>query len=169
MSPDQGAAQPQAQPEAPSGEQTAPTPAQGTAENSAASARAKKPSAGKAKKKSKKKSKAKNSTAQTNGEPTRKIVRNGSTRDPELAFVPTLTDAQAERQRKDTERLLGLAENNLKQATLQSMTSSQQGTVDQIRTYMDQSKRAMSAGDVTRAHNLAFKAQLLSNELLPQR
>jgi hypothetical protein len=46
------------------------------------------------------------------------------------------------------------------------LTLSQQGTIDQIHTYMEQSRQAMSAGDVVRARNLAFKAHLLSNELI---
>jgi len=38
--------------------------------------------------------------------------------------------------------------------------------VNQIRNYMQQAKTAETAGDLQRARNLAFKAQLLSDEVL---
>jgi hypothetical protein len=38
--------------------------------------------------------------------------------------------------------------------------------VSQIKQFMEQSKTAADAGDLDRAHNLALKAHLLSDELL---
>jgi len=37
--------------------------------------------------------------------------------------------------------------------------------VEKIHAYMNQSKAASSAGDLDRAHTLAFKAHLLSDEV----
>jgi hypothetical protein len=37
--------------------------------------------------------------------------------------------------------------------------------VEKIHTYMNQSKEASSTGDLNRAHTLAFKAHLLSDEV----
>lgn len=98
----------------------------------------------------------------------RKVVRNGSTQDPQLDFVPGVTATQASRQRQDTERLLGIADANLKQSSTRTLTAAQQDTVNQIKLYIEQSKQAVTAGELQRAHNLAFKAQLLSNELVRQ-
>jgi hypothetical protein len=38
--------------------------------------------------------------------------------------------------------------------------------VNQVKQFMDQSKTAVAKGDLERGHNLARKAQLLSEELL---
>jgi hypothetical protein len=38
--------------------------------------------------------------------------------------------------------------------------------VNQIKEFMEQSKKAIAAGDVQRGRNLAVKAQLLSDELV---
>jgi hypothetical protein len=38
--------------------------------------------------------------------------------------------------------------------------------LDQIHTYVRQSKAASDSGDLTRAHTLAYKAHLLSDELI---
>jgi len=44
--------------------------------------------------------------------------------------------------------------------------NAQQDTVSQIRQFMDQSKEALAGGDMERAHTLAWKAQLLSEDLV---
>jgi hypothetical protein len=54
---------------------------------------------------------------------------------------------------------------NLKQVAGRELTPAEQGMVDQIHTYLRQAKAAEQSGDVSRAHTLAYKAQLLSSEL----
>ena len=66
--------------------------------------------------------------------------------------------------------MLEAAEQNLKQIEPAKLTANQQDMVKQIRQFMEQSKAATAAGDLDRARTLAWKAQLLSEELLnPQK
>jgi len=56
-------------------------------------------------------------------------------------------------------------ETNLKKLSGQQLSTAQQATVTQIRQFVDQSKAALTAGDVERAQTLAWKAQVLSDDL----
>lgn len=62
--------------------------------------------------------------------------------------------------------MLGTTDANLKKISGRQLSPSQQDMVTQIRQFMDQSKHAVAAGDLERARTLAWKAQLLSEELL---
>ena len=64
-----------------------------------------------------------------------------------------------------TQQLLDGAENNLRNLKRQ-LSDSEQTMVSQIRDYIAQSKKATADGDDVRAHNLALKARLLSDELV---
>ncbi|HTW59518.1 MAG TPA: hypothetical protein VMD99_15415 [Terriglobales bacterium] len=57
-------------------------------------------------------------------------------------------------------------EENLKKIASQQLSSNQQDMVNQIRQFMAQSRTAVAAGDSDRARTLAWKAQLLSQELV---
>ena len=73
---------------------------------------------------------------------------------------------QASSQRQSTTQLLAATDANLKQISSRQLNSTQQDSVSQIRKYMEQAKAAEKAGDVQRAHNLASKALLLSDDLV---
>lgn len=64
-----------------------------------------------------------------------------------------------------TQQLLDGAENNLRNLKRQ-LSDNEQSMVAQIRDYIAQSKKATTDGDDVRAHNLALKARLLSDELV---
>ena len=98
--------------------------------------------------------------------PKKTVVRNGSTADPVVQLAPSVTDQQASQQRQSTAQLLAATDANLTKISTRQLTSSQQDTVNQIRNYVQQAKAAENAGDLQRARNLAFKAQLLSDEVL---
>ncbi|HEV2732285.1 MAG TPA: hypothetical protein VGV15_19815 [Terriglobales bacterium] len=98
--------------------------------------------------------------------PKTRVVRRGSTTEPTIQFSPGLTQGQAAAQRQSTTQLLAGAEANLKKISNRQLVPSQQESVNQIRKYMEQAKTADTSGDLQRAHNLAFKARLLSDELL---
>ncbi|HEV2717103.1 MAG TPA: hypothetical protein VGU64_17695, partial [Terriglobales bacterium] len=100
--------------------------------------------------------------------PKKRVIRRGSTTEPTIQFSPGLTQGQAVAQRQSTTQLLAGAESNLKKISNQQLIASQQESVNQIRKYMEQAKTADASGDLQRAHNLAFKARLLSDELLPK-
>ncbi len=97
--------------------------------------------------------------------PSKTIVRHGSTSDPNVRLGPGGSPQQA-KQSQTTAQLLATTSINLTRLGGRTLSSDQQGTVDQVKRYMDQSKAAASAGDVQRAYNLALKANLLSAELV---
>lgn len=92
-------------------------------------------------------------------------MRNGGTTDPAVQLAPGMSKEQASRQLQNTTQLLAATDANLKQLASRQMNSSQQDSISQIRVYMEQAKAAEQAGDTQRAHNLASKALLLSDDL----
>ena len=97
--------------------------------------------------------------------PKKTIVDNGGASDPTVQLSPGVSAEAASRARQSTNLLLSTAESNLKTAAERQLNASQQDTVTQVREYMKQAKTSADAGDLQRAHNLAFKAKLLSDEL----
>lgn len=98
--------------------------------------------------------------------PPKIIVRQGGTTEPsiQLAGGPSV-DAAAQKREAITQ-LLGTTDQNLKKASERQLTSMQQDTVTQTRQFMEQSKQAMADGDLERARTLAWKAQVLSEDLV---
>ena len=97
--------------------------------------------------------------------PRKVIVNNGGVCDPAVQLSPGVSPENASRQRQSTDLLLSTSEQNLNMAAGHQLNTSEQDTVSQVREYMKQAKTATAAGDLQRAHNLAFKAKLLSDEL----
>jgi len=62
--------------------------------------------------------------------------------------------------------MLGTTEANLKKIAGRQLTPDQENMVNQIRQFMEQSKAAAGDGDLDRARTLAWKAQVLSEELV---
>ncbi len=96
----------------------------------------------------------------------KKVVRNGGTDEPTIKLTGETTAAQSSQERVTTDQLNTSTEENLKKIADRQLASSQQEIVTQIQQFVDQSKKAVAAGDLERAHNLALKARLLSDELL---
>jgi outer membrane biosynthesis protein TonB len=99
--------------------------------------------------------------------PAKEVVPAGSAPSTASQLTPSLTPEEAERTRQGTVQLLAATEANL-QNLAQPLSRDQQAMVDEIRSYMAQSRAAMTEGDLVRAHNLAGKAHLLS-QALPKR
>lgn len=76
------------------------------------------------------------------------------------------TAEQASQERSTTEQLTAATEGNLMRIAGRQLTPSQQEMVNQVKEFMEQSKKAIAAGDLERGHNLAMKARLLSDELV---
>lgn len=72
---------------------------------------------------------------------------------------------EALHQQINTTQLLDTTESNLKSLN-RSLTTDEQSTVQHIRSYMQQSRDALGQKDFERAYNLAYKARLLSDELV---
>ena len=102
---------------------------------------------------------------QTGSEGGKVVIRNGGAKEDSSQISPGMSDAQAQHQREITNQLLANTGANLKRASAKPLTPAQQSMLDQINTYVRQSKAASDSGDVSRAHTLAFKAHLLSAEL----
>ena len=105
-------------------------------------------------------------TAAPGATPEKKVVRNGGTTDPVVQLAPGMSAEQASSQRQSTTQLLATTDSNLKQISTRQLGQTQQDSVSQIRKYMEQAKAAEAAQDVERAHNLASKALLLSDDLV---
>ncbi len=93
------------------------------------------------------------------------VVRNGGARDSSAQISPAINDEQARHQRENTNQLLATTDANLKKVAGRQLTPAQQSTLDQIHAYVRQANAASDSGDLPRAHTLAYKAHLLSDEL----
>ncbi len=98
--------------------------------------------------------------------PRRIIIRHGSTTDPTAQMVPGMTPEQATRKRQNTEKLLLDTENAVQRLQSRKLGPSQQETLQQIRNYIAGSRSALDISDLQRAYTLAFKAHLLTDDLL---
>jgi len=149
------AAQPDQQPSAPPASGQPPAP-------SASPAEKKTPSSPAAPKKhtGKRKSKPSNGLHKV-------VVREGSTPETPAQLSPELSAEQASHQKQNADQLLASTETNLQRISGPSLNANQQAMVEQIRKFMEQARTAISAGDLQRGHNLALKAHLLSDELVP--
>ncbi|MGO9648383.1 MAG: hypothetical protein ACLPOO_10030 [Terriglobales bacterium] len=96
----------------------------------------------------------------------KKVVHNGSTGDPDVKIAPGVSQQQASQQLETTNHLLAMTGDNLKTIASRQLNPAQQDTVKQIRSYMEQSKKAADDGDVQRAYTLANKARMLSGDLV---
>ncbi|HWK30611.1 MAG TPA: hypothetical protein VNR20_00885 [Terriglobales bacterium] len=77
------------------------------------------------------------------------------------AAIPHTDDLH---QKQTTAQLLQSTEDNLR--TLNNPNSDQQAMIAQIRNFLAQARQAQTDNDLVRAHNLALKAHLLSDELV---
>ncbi len=91
------------------------------------------------------------------------IVRQGGATEPSIQLAG---GDQAAQKRDAANQMLGSTESNLKKLTGQPLNAAQQDSVAQIRQFVIQSKAAIEAGDMERARTLAWKAELLSEDLL---
>ncbi len=98
--------------------------------------------------------------------PTKVIVQQGSTSEPSIELVGGAAGPQASDERNTANKMLETTEANLKKMDGAQLDSSQQDIVKQVHQFIDQSKAATTAGDLDQARTLAWKAELLSEELL---
>jgi len=97
--------------------------------------------------------------------PATTVVKNGGTVEPTVDLSPEVNQKQASEQTVRTNQLLASSDANLKKISGRQLSASQQDTVKQIQSYMDQAETAKKNGDMQRAYNFAVKANLLSAEL----
>ncbi len=93
------------------------------------------------------------------------VVRQGGTSEPSIELAGGAAN-QTAHQRDAANQILGSANANLKKIAGHPLSAGQQDMVNQVRQFMGQSKAAIDAGDLERAHTLAWKAEVLSEELV---
>ena len=94
------------------------------------------------------------------------VIQEGSAPNSQgqLAAGVALEDSSSHN-KQTTEQLLQSTEGNLKSIN-RPLSPEEQAMVAQIKEYMKQSREATASSDAVRAHNLALKARLLSDELV---
>lgn len=97
--------------------------------------------------------------------PPKIVVRQGGTSEPSIQLAGGPNDDRTTKQRNDVNQLLGVTEQNLKKIPESQLTASQRDTVGQIRQFIQQSRSAVADGDLERARTLAWKAEMLSEDL----
>lgn len=99
--------------------------------------------------------------------PAKVIVKQGGAADNSIQLAGAGAGSGASSNQKDTaNQMLATTESNLKKISGQQLSSDQKDMVSQIRQFMEQSKAAEGDGDMERARTLAWKAQVLSEELV---
>lgn len=106
------------------------------------------------------------SSAPTNCPPSKVIVKQGGSSEPSIQLAGGAGGKQTSQEKDTAKEMLGTTETNLKQIAGKQLSSAQQDMVTQIRQFIEQSKAAVADGDLDRARTLAWKAQVLSQELV---
>jgi hypothetical protein len=83
-----------------------------------------------------------------------------------VAIGPDVSSPEANRDRVYANQLLDTTETQVKKLEGQSLSADQHSVLMQIKSYITQSRKAITDGDYERASNLAKKAQLLTDELI---
>jgi hypothetical protein len=102
--------------------------------------------------------------APVNCPPKKVIVPNGGVPDPTVQLAGGSGPDKASQD--SANQMLTTTEQNLKKLEGRNLSPNERDVVTQIRGFMDQSKKAAASGDASRARTLAWKAQLLSEDLL---
>lgn len=97
--------------------------------------------------------------------PPKIVIQEGGTDDSVGPISTPIAHDEATHRRLSTAQLLESTESNLR-GLKRTLTAEEQATVAQIKDYMEQSRAATTQQDLVRAHNLALKAHLLSDELV---
>jgi hypothetical protein len=105
-------------------------------------------------------------SSSTNCPPPKVIVRQGGTSEPSIQLAGGAAAGQTSNQRDTANQMLDATEANLKKLAGKQLAPNEQDMVSQTRQFIQQSKAAVEAGDLERARTLAWKAQVLSEELV---
>ncbi len=98
--------------------------------------------------------------------PQKIVVREGGADEPEAQIVTGMTIQEASTERRETERFLDAADENLKRVAGRTLDEQQQATISQIHNYAERARSALKEGDISRGHTLALKANLLADDLV---
>ena len=93
-------------------------------------------------------------------------MRRGGTSEPSIQLAGGPVGSTESQQRNAANQMLAATEQNLNKIAGRQLAANQQDMVNQTRQFMEQAKAAVAAQDFERARTLAWKAQLLSEELV---
>lgn len=94
------------------------------------------------------------------------MVREGGAEEPAVQIVTGLPAEEASSERREAEKFLDAADENLKRVAGRSLDALQQETISQIHNYVERARSALREGDISRGHTLALKANLLADDLV---
>ena len=97
--------------------------------------------------------------------PPRVVIQEGGVHPPSNQLSTAMPHDQASDHQRTTQQLLDATDANLRGIS-RALNADERSMVEQIRAYMQQARDAVKDGDLIRAHNLALKAHLLSDELV---
>ncbi len=98
--------------------------------------------------------------------PSKVVVRQGGISEQSIQLAGGTGANDTSQKRDAANRMLAATEENLKTMSTRPLNSAQQDSASQIRQFVKQSKSAIAAGDLERAQTLAWKAKLLSEDLV---
>jgi hypothetical protein len=93
-------------------------------------------------------------------------VRKGGITEQSIQLAGGSSGDQTTQKRDAANQMLVATEENLKKAVGRQLSAAEQSSVSQIRQFVNQSKSALSTGDLERAQTLAWKAKVLSDDLI---
>jgi len=99
--------------------------------------------------------------------PRKIVVKEGGTSETPTQVAPKVDPGKANYARVATTTLIADTDKNLERLKDFRLTRDQKATVEQIRLFLQQARDAFKQSDFERAHALAMKARLLSDDLLP--
>ena len=98
--------------------------------------------------------------------PRKIVVREGGADEPATQIVTGMTVQEASNERREAEKFLDAADENLKRVTGRALDAQRQETISQIHNYVERARLALKEGDTSRGHTLALKANLLADDLV---
>jgi hypothetical protein len=107
-----------------------------------------------------------NSTTPKPCQPAKIVVRQGGISEQSIQLAGSSPSDDPSQKRDAANRMLASTEDNLKKISGTQLTTAQQNSASQIRQFVKQSKSALASGDLERAQTLAWKAKLLSDDLV---
>lgn len=93
-------------------------------------------------------------------------MREGGITEQSIQLAGGSSSDDAKRKRDAINGMLKATAENLKTAAAQQLSAPEQSSVSQIRQFVEQSNRALEAEDLQRAQTLAWKAKVLSDDLV---
>jgi hypothetical protein len=97
--------------------------------------------------------------------PEKTVVRQGGITEQSIQLAGGSAGDQTQK-RDAANQMIAATEQNLYKLTGRQLSNAERDSVIQIRQFVDQSKTALTAGNLERARTLAWKAKLLSEDLI---